>query len=200
MFKSLQFLRVDPAQLLMTRICPLPQPPEGEVGVGGGGTGLLVIGLRVGCLLGVVVTGEDVGCLLGVSVTGFNEGLDDGTCVGDELGLFDGRDELGLFDGLGVVGLADDSVGQSVLLASAIHSHPSSFDSIHGPTHFSVTKRLGSDFLVTTKLHPLEVRVEVSESTSLASGARSSCQDCPRVNAQVAASSIMTCIPALSAH
>ena len=195
MFKSLQFLRVEPAQLLMTRICPLPQPPEGEVGGVGDGTGLLVIGLRVGCLLGVVVTGEDVGCLLGVSVTGFNEGLDDGTCVGDELGLFDGLEDMGV-----VGGLADDSVGQSVLLASAIHSHPSSFDSIHGPTHFSVTKRLGSDFLVTTKLHPLEVRVEVSESTSLASGARSSCQDCPRVNAQVAASSIMTCIPALSAH
>jgi len=97
-FKSLQFLRVDPAQLLITRICPLPQPLEGGVGIVGGGTGLvggelgarnglLVIGLRVGCLLGVFVT-------LGVSVTGFNEGLDDGTCVGDELGLFDGLDDV----------------------------------------------------------------------------------------------------------
>jgi len=198
-------LRVDPAQLLITRICPFPQPLEGEVGVVGGGTGLvggelgardglLVIGLRVGCLLGVFVTGEDVGCLLGLSVMGFNEGLDDGTCVGDELGLFDGLEDVR------GVGLVDDSVGQSVLLPSDMHPHPSSLDSIHGPEQFLVTNKLGSDFLVTTKLHPLEVRVDDSESTSLASGARSSCQDCPRVKEHVDTSSIMTCIPALSAH
>lgn len=98
------------------------------------------------------------------------------------------------------VGLADDSVRQSMLLPSEMHPHPSSFERIHGPEQSSVTKRLGSVFLVTIKLHPLEVRVDDSESTSLASGARSSCQEAARVKEHVDASSIMTCIPALSAH
>lgn len=83
MFKSLQFLRVEPAQLLMTRICPLPQPSEGKVGVVGG-VGL--VGGELGTRDGLLVIGLRVGCLVGLSVTGFKEGLEDGTCVGVVLG------------------------------------------------------------------------------------------------------------------
>ena len=83
MFKSLQFLRVEPAQLLMTRICPLPQPPEGEVGVVGG-VGL--VGGELGTRDGLLVIGLRADCLVGLSVTGFKEGLEDGTRVGVVLG------------------------------------------------------------------------------------------------------------------
>ena len=71
----------------MTRICPLPQPPEGEVGVVGGVR--LVggeLGTRDGSRDGLLVIGLRVGCLVGLSVTGFKEGLEDSTCVGVVLG------------------------------------------------------------------------------------------------------------------
>lgn len=48
----------------------------------GGDTGVGLVGGELGARDGLLV----IGCLLGVSVTGFKEGLEDGTCVGDELG------------------------------------------------------------------------------------------------------------------
>ena len=169
----------------MTRIWPLPQPLEGEVG----GVGL--VGGEVGARVGDVVTGLTVGCLLGESVTGFNEGLVDGASEGLEEGARVGDD---------VLGLDDDSVRQLSELLPEVHSHPSSLEAIQGPAHPFVTSRVGLDFFVTVKLHPLGVRVEFTESTSLASGARSSCQLGMSVKEHVDTSSMITCIPALSAH